>query len=78
MGADRAVVDSFAVGDEVLLSRLMGQTVDPPARARVVSNTLSSLLYSYAIECDAVRFLVMNDWIRPYQFVIQEVETPWD
>jgi len=81
----------YEVGEEALLTALMGETLDPPARVRIVSATPGKGLLEYEVSIPRVKAIetgrtvddlhvwAMAKWLAPVQIVIQEMpESPFD
>lgn len=81
----------YEVGEEALLTDLMGESLDPPCRVRISDRHLGKGLLEYevtipriqAIETgrivDDLHVWAMAKWLAPVEIVIQEVpESPYD
>jgi len=82
----------FEVGEEAFLTALMGESLDPPARVRIVSATPGKgNLLEYEVSIPRVKAIetgrmvddlhvwAMAKWLAPVHIVIQEMpESPFD
>jgi hypothetical protein len=81
----------FEVGDEALLTDLLGESIDPPCRVRIVGATPGRGLLEYEVVMPRVKVVetgrtvddlhvwAMAKWLVPAQIVIQEIpEWPCD
>ena len=82
----------YRLGDQVLLSRLMGEDINPPVRVQVtgVQMPQKGRLLEYEVTIHAksretgrevkdLKCWVKREWLAPAHIVIQEApETPFD
>jgi hypothetical protein len=79
MEANLAV--KYEPGDRVLVTRITGGPLSSPRLCTVIGPSPRSSVYSYLVQGDTTlgHTHVKEDWLAPYETVIQEVpDTPWD
>lgn len=61
----------FETGEQVLLGRFMGKTLEPP-RCGEIRKVYSGGLFDYLLQVDTHAYSVRDAWLAPYTITISE------